>query len=266
MDLDDDMEQTIKGWFRSILRYFAVPQHTYSTTGGIDLTSKLALGRECLVTDSSAYDPSDHEIGLSDKPAFITRMGIDLGDRGQVSLSYRIAGMASYGWAPAFYVAPTKSTLSVGGPPYTITCDMTTTLNTFTPSGTRPDHMYFDCLEYNASSGDPTADASYTAKGCSCGNYKVIAHRVDTRGHTNDEGYGVDTLEVSSVSADDDEIVLTDTSVGQTHHGSWDVSKGYVVFFAQYDDCEDCQKNKWIWFAGTNNALGAADDPGMRWQ
>ena len=233
------------------------------------MTSKLALGREALVTDTSIYNPFDKDTTLVDEPAFITKMGIDFRSKAKVSLSYRLAGMSTRGIAPVFYVAPNKS-VKGAGPPYTITCDMATTLNTFTPASTRPDHMFFDCLEYNVSSGSPTADASYTTSSCSCSAYKVMAHRTDSRTHTNDIARNSGELEVTSVSVDSggvytSEVVLTDTSAGHTHYTAWDVTKGYVVMWDFYDQCEDCQKDYWLFFADTANTLGAASDPGHRW-
>jgi hypothetical protein len=270
--VDDDVEQQLKSWFRGLMRFFAQPQHVNDTTAGIDTTVKLALGREMLVTDRSAFDPTTHEISITEKPAFTTKMSIDWGGDAKVGLTYRFAAMTGYAIAPSALVPANSSTKWPGTHgTYSgriIECDMSGSLNEFTPSGTRPDFSFFDCLVYNPSVGDPLVGTSYTAKsGCTCGDYAVIFKTLAARVVGGAHGVGDGNLKVVAVEIDNQKLFIEDTDSGGGYpdYGNWNTTLAHIIRYAEWDNVEACQQ-LWIYGAGTDNQLGTSGDPGMRFQ
>ena len=239
--------------FRSLMRFFAQPNWANKCTALINTMYSVALGREVLVTDRSAHDPATHILGLTEKPAFVVKMDHDVGGNGTLGITYRMSNQATYGWAPSVYIAKDSSTKSDAGGVYTITC--TPEIHVFSTSHMRQDQMWFDCYNWNLATG-------YTAKTCSCANYKVIAYQLG--GMTNPMIGGSGELQVTSVTTGPT-IVLRDTSAGHTHYDNWFTTEAHEISFDTWDNCEACQK-KWIFHADDNNTLGAAGDPAFRWE
>jgi len=247
-NLDDDQLASIASYFKYLLLYFGTPQPEQSCKTGINIIVDLGLGCDCLVTDTSARVPYTHALGLSDTPALVTKLGIDLGrDNCECSIAYRLSDNFVYGWAPAVYVAANQS--SIGGT--TITC--TSSAHTFSASTGRVDCMWFDCYTWNPS------DNTYTAKDCSCGDHAVIAFERGVWNPTLIGGGG--DLTVTSVTSTGT-IVLEDND--GSHVGNWDTTKPHIIIPDTWDNVEECQKY-FVCGCDDNNSLGAANDSPHRW-
>ena len=246
---DSDIEYITKR-YTSLLRHLAVPNIQYSVKTNLAAMVDLAVGRECLVTDSTGYYPFSHEQGLSEAPALVTAMSVDLA-KCECKITARLTKNQTKGFAPACYV--TESDKQTDG--VTIVC--TCTANYFSASGDRWDCTYFDCYEYNPSTG------VYTAKTCSCGDYKVIAFARNKTGSSweptlmNFDVTAVDTTDGNS-------ITLVDQDTGAANYDAWSESDEHIIIFDTYDNCEDCQQ-KYIFFADDNNKVGTSDELGTRW-
>ena len=98
---------------------------------------------------------------------------------------------------------------------------------------------------------DPNLPVARTT--CSCSDFKVIALEYGAHDWAPFEF----TCSVSS-SGGDPTITLTGTTSGL------DASKDYVIYFADYDNCETCQQ-KWIFHADDDNLIGDTNEPADRW-
>lgn len=250
-NMDDDQKESLIENFRNNLLHFAQPQWSNQCNGTARLIYKLALGRECLVTDRAASEPITHAPGLSEKPAYVTAIDFDLGGKMQYNVTYRIATKGTYGWAPAVKVAANNST-KMGD--HTIDC--TAVAHTFTPTTGRTDCSYFDCLNYNLSYG------TYVDKACSCADYKVIAFETGDITPTLIGGSG--ELTITDVVPGSNTFTLVDGSGADTHYNNWDVTKDHYIIFDEYDEVEDCQKY-WVCACDDNSTLGTDADVGHRW-
>ena len=96
--------------YSNMLRQLAISQQTYSVKTTLAAMVDLAVGRECLVTDSTGYYPFSHEQGLDEAPGLITRMAVDFQKR-ECQVTARLTKSNTKGWAPAVYVtASSKQT------------------------------------------------------------------------------------------------------------------------------------------------------------
>lgn len=231
-------------WFGNLVRQMGTPVITQTAPCTMSVMTGLAIGKGFLLTDGSTRIPYTHALGMDEYPGQVTRMSYDL-DSNKINVSYRLFPYYTYGWAPACLVDANNSTKAGSG---VINC--TSELHEFTSSMSMIDCMYFDCYVFNLST------LSYSAKGCSCGNYAVIAIELDTTTQV------FMRFDVTSVAANGT-IQLTDQS-NPTNYDLWDTTKRHVIFFDTWDNCEDCQK-KWLFFCDSGGYLGSGNDPGMRW-
>jgi hypothetical protein len=166
--------------------------------------------------------------------------------KGVMNATYRLGDEILYGYAPACYVTANNSTKDGDSQ---ITCS--SELHEFSNITDRVDCMWFDCYYYNPSTG------TYTAKACSCADYKILAFERYTKSITPLE------FNVTSVSSDGT-IVIEDQDGGDANYTAWDTTDNYVLIFADWDDVESCQQ-LFLYFADESGKLGSGDDQGMRW-
>jgi hypothetical protein len=231
-------------WFGYLVQSLGTPIVTQTVPTTLATMTNLAVGKGFLLTDSSTRIPYNHALGMTEYPGQITKMAYDL-DKSKIKTTYRLSPYYTYGWAPAALIEADSSTKDGSGQ---ITC--TTTLREYNRSDGPVDCMFFDCYTYSPSKDE------YIAKSCSCGDYKVIAARLDTDSNI------IMSFNVTSV-ASDGTLVLEDQS-DPTNYNLWNTTKRHVIFFDEWDNCEDCQK-KWIFFSDSNGKLGSADNEGFRW-
>ena len=206
--------------------------------------SLFPVGREILVTDSTARRPFTHSLGLDLQPALVVATSWNYRN-GSGTITYRVGGARghgtiSYGYAPACWLRSGNFSKSVGewsGSPND---------HEFTDSNSQPkDVFFFDCFDLS-DRNNPIARTD-----CSCGDYAVWAIEIDT--------YDWTPLPFTcSVDADTEEITLT----GDTT--DIDEGKDYIIVFQDYDNLEDCQKY-WIMHADDNNTIGTAVVAANRW-
>lgn len=235
--------------YSNMLRQLAIPQAQYSVKTTLASMVSLAVGRECLVTDSTGYYPFSHEQGLVEAPGLVTKIVSDL-SKEECTVTVRLTQNQVYGWAPSVYV-----TASSKSAPDTINC--TCTANYFSASGDRWDCTYFDCYTYNKSSGE------YSAKGCTCGDYAVIALQRNVDGASWEPtilNFDVTVVDI----VDGNSMTLVDQDGGYANYTAWDTSKEYIIIFDTYDNCESCQQ-KYAFFADDNNTIGSGNIPAVRW-
>jgi hypothetical protein len=208
------------------------------------IQSLFPVGREILVTDSTARRPFTHSLGLDLQPALVIATSWNY-NKCSGTITYRVGGARgqgtiSYGYAPACWLRSGNFSKSVGewsGSPND---------HEFTDSFSQPkDVFFFDCFDLS-DRNNPVARTD-----CSCGDYAVWAIEIDT--------YDWTPLPFTcSVDADTEEITLT----GDTT--DIDEGKDYIIVFQDYDNLEDCQKY-WIMHADDNNTIGTAVVAANRW-
>lgn len=231
--------------FEQLMRAFSIPnpQYRVKCTGSMGLEA--AVNREFLLTDPLAFKPWTHEQGLSNTVAIMTGLNVDLGQRNMTTeVTARIDAELQYGYAPACSIHAGSSS-KVGNN----TIEATTSLHLYSRATDMVDCMNFDCYNYNLSTGQ------YVDRGCDCGDYAVFAMEGES---TDPDLLEFDVTEVAS----DGSITLVDVG-GGANYAAWDTAKGYILIFAAYDDCEDCQK-KWLFFADSDNEIGTDSDPARR--
>jgi hypothetical protein len=195
-----------------------------------------------LITDPSAFDPYTHRAGLTDAPARVTSVQTDLAKM-RVKISYDLSAQPTYGWAPAVLV--------LGGEADTdddiVTLDIATetTAHAFSASTDRLDASWFDCIDWDASSG------TYTARGCSCDDYTVYVFEHNNAAAT------VYTATCEIVGTD---LILHSSDLAD----NWQELVTYVVIYGHWDDIEDCQK-LFVVAAGADGSVGTAGDQPRRW-
>lgn len=227
-----------------LMRAFAIPNPKYRVKCVGTMGLEAAVNREFVLTDPLAFKPWTHEQGLSEVVALMTGMTIDLGKRGMiVEVTARIDSEVQYGIAPSCVVSSGSSKIGDN------TIEASTSLHMYSRTTDMVDCMNFDCYTYNESTGQ------YIDRGCDCGDYAVYAMEY---GSTDPDLLEFDVTSVES----DGSITLVDVG-GGTSYAAWDTAKVYILIFADYDDCEECQK-KWIYFADSDNGLGTDNDPARR--
>lgn len=200
----------------------------------------LALGRECLVTDPAARTPYTHALVLDEEPARITSWRYNI-DRDLVDVSFVVGGDASYGWAPSCRIESgnftTHTTYWKGVP----------NDHDFSRQDQAKDIYRMDCFDlWNPSNP--------TVRSCGCGNYSVFAF---------EEGAdGASALEFTCNVQDDggtDTLFLTGSDTAFI-----DTDKDYIIRFAAYDDCEECQQ-KYIFGADSSLTIGSGNVAARKW-
>ncbi len=222
----------------NMLVHLAEAQPVQRTQTNITRLFDIGAGQGFNITDRSAHKPYTHEIGLTSQPAWATRVKCDLG-RMRMGITYRLTDNVSYGWAPALQVPASSSTVESGY----IQCSPSA--HTFSPSDARLDVSWFDCLDYNKSTGN------YTARDCSCGNYAVYAFNPELATIV------LMSFTAQSISTTNNTIRLYGTTTG------WNIALRHIVIFQEIDNCEDCQKN-FVFQPDSNNTLADGSLP-PRW-
>jgi len=230
-------------FYREMLNSLSSPT-VEQQKGTTIMHSLFPVGREILVTDSTASRPFTHSLGLDLQPALVVATSWNY-SKCYGTITYRVGGALgqgtiSYGYAPACWLRSGNFSKSVGewsGSPND---------HEFTDSFSQPkDVFFFDCFDFS-DRNNPVARTD-----CSCGDYAVWAIEIDT--------YDWTPLPFTcSVNADTEEITLT----GDTT--DIDEGKDYMIVFQDYDNLEDCQKY-WIMHADDNNTIGTAVVAANRW-
>jgi len=211
------------------------PMPTYSFEAGLNAALMLSVGKEVLVTDSSAAQPYTHEPGLTDNTCLITELSINWG-RGKVRGKYRVGDKLEYGIAPAMLVQAGNS--SIGTDEVQIIPDE----HAYTDSDDRKDLSFFDCIGWNKST------RSYANLDCSCSDYRVLCIERDS----NDPDVILATI--SDVDMTSGTATLTNDN--DTIDSLWNVLKSYIIIYAPSDDAntQDCQL-RWTYQADPRDGL-----------
>jgi hypothetical protein len=240
-DMFFDVSVVLKDYFRKLLRTLSRKRVANECKLNRIGVFKATLGREILITDPAARVPRTHAIGMDDEPCRVISWRWNI-DTQKCDIQFTVGGGdASFGWAPSCRLESGNFT--------THTTYWTGTPNDhdFTRDDQALDLYYFDCYDL----WDP---ANPVARSCGCGNYSVFAYEEGSIGAT--------PLEFTANIYDDSgtmKITLTGADTA-----SIDTGKDYVITFAKYDDCEDCQKY-YIFGADNNLTIGTGSEPAMRW-
>jgi hypothetical protein len=213
------------------------PMPTYSFEAGLNAALMLSVGKEVLVTDSSAAQPYTHEPGLTENVCLITEMSINWG-RGKVRGKYRVGDKIEYGIAPSMLVQAGNSTIG------TDEVEITPDEHEYTDSDDRKDLSFFDCIGWNKST------RSYANLDCSCGDYRVLCIEKGTNSPT------VITATISDVDMTAGTATLTNDA--DTIDNLWDTTKDWLIIYAPSDDANttSCQK-RWTYQADPRDRLVA---------
>jgi|TARA_Y100000296_G_scaffold30865_1_gene35836 hypothetical protein len=244
-DSNAQVQKDLASHFAQVLYHLAEPQVTHRTRATISTSVSLAVGRECLVTDSASHKPFTHELGLTDQPALVTSVTTDFRS-GRNSLRYMITDSKTYGWGPAAWIPANSSTV---GASYV---DVTPTNLKF--HSWRPESTFFDCYNYSKST------RRFEARSCSCSDYAVWAIPAE------ESPTILKNFTVSEVQTGIDAATYTFRLDG-SDYTNWTTTKAYLIVFADWDTVESCQQ-LYTYFADPddrNGGLGAAGDAPHRW-
>jgi len=229
-------------YYKKMLDWLSTPtvEQTKKTT---IMQALFPVGREILVTDTTARQPWTHHPGLDSQPAVVLATSWNY-KKNTGSVTYRIGnpgstGTVSYGYAPACYLDAGDYTILDGS-----SWSGTPRDHEFTKDYQPKDVYFFDCFDLS----DKDHPAAITD---SCGAYKVWAIEIGTYDWTP-------VAFTCSVNADTGVITFTGSTAGLTG------TKDYVIIFRSYDDLEPCQK-RWIVHADDTNTVGAAGVMANRW-
>lgn len=235
-----DAHRKLLNRFRDALRNLSRPRVSQSRKLTCLGAFKAFPGLESLITDVSARVPGTHRLGAEDQPVLITERSHDL-SKEVIDITYTIGGKSSYGWAPSCKILAANMTISSGhwtaypeSHEYTFTTDA-------------KDIWYFDCFDVRI----PSAPV---ARNCSCDDYVVFAEELGSRGFTPLPF----TCKVLIDGEGDPYLYLTGTTTGLS------ADKNYALYFADYDDCQPCQK-RWVFGADKNNLVGDDGDNPSKW-
>jgi len=231
LDIGAATIQVYEHFADNILRYMAEPSQHQKTKATIASRFKIAVGREAVITDTSARVPYTHELGLDEDAVLVTEKSYNIA-RAEIRITYRIGHPVSYGWAPACRVAANNSTKVDGS---TMWC--TVEDHNYTPTTDRKDWEYFDCLDY-----DPAEGTIVPRTTCSCGNYAVLAFE-EGDSTTSTTGY------TCYVDQDNSRLYLLGTNT------SWDTTEPHIIVFNDYSSVQPCQK-KYVYFSDYDHQLG----------
>jgi hypothetical protein len=235
-----DAHRKLLNRFRDALRNLSRPRVSQSRKLTCIGAFKAFPGLESLITDVSARVPMTHRLGLEDQPVLITERSHDL-SKEVIDITYTIGGKSSWGWAPACKILAENMTISSGhwtaypnNHEYTFTTDA-------------KDLWYFDCFDVRI----PSAPV---ARNCSCDDYAVFAVELGSRGFTPLPF----TCKILIDGEGDPYLYLAGTTTGLSE------GKNYALYFADYDDCQPCQK-RWVFGADKNNLVGDDGDNPSKW-
>jgi hypothetical protein len=253
---DPDLLDAFAQYFGALLKRLARAWPVQKVKCTLGAVARLAVGRECLVTDSSAKHPYTGALGLSRQPALVTAITTSVADRrADCGVSYVFSPNAVRGWAPALYIDAAEIAIDAGLV-YDITMAHSTpaTQNDFAdPNGGLTDLQYFDCWMYNVST-----DTVEAKPWCSCGNYAVQMFDTDVTTYdqaTPGRNHWTGTIAVSAA----DTAVLT-----LANNDDFNAGTDKIMLFDSYDNCEACQQD-YLFFADSNSQLGASNIVGGRW-
>jgi len=213
-----------------IMKHLSMTSATYSGEATVDKLWSCQLGNEITVTDDSMLDPTDGTWGISDKSALVSSVTTDFRRPNQsISFGYSITEDSEYGIAPSMRVQANNS--SKDESKVTITPDE----NYFSlaSSTDRVDMAWFDCLDYDpGETTDPTDSSNYSARNCSCDDYKVIAFE------RNEVDMTILSFTLKNVDIDAGTCELWGTTT------NWDTAEEYIVLFAPWNTAglADCQR------------------------
>ena len=227
---------------RTALKYLSTPRGSHSRKMTVAGLFDAEVGKPSVLTDLSSFNPSTGKLNVEELEIMVTSKEYDITDEA-VKIEYTVGGKFSKGIAPACMVTTGNHTIEDGS---TWTWDDPEE-HEFTADEDPEDAFFFDCFAFK----NPNLPVARTT--CSCGDYSVVAIELGTYDWTPLPF----TCSVSS-SGGDPTITLTGTTSGL------DASKDYVIYFADYDDCETCQQ-KWIFHADDDNQIGNTDEPADRW-
>jgi hypothetical protein len=214
------------------------PMPTYSFRAGLNAALMLSVGKEVLVTDSSASQPYTHEPGLTSNVCLITEMSINWG-RGRVRGKYRVGDKIEYGIAPSMLVQSGNSSISSPPNPYV---SITPDDHEYTDTDFRKDLSFFDCIGWNKST------RSYANLDCGCSDYRVLCIEKDS----NDPDVILATIYDVDMTAGTAKL-KNDTD---TIDALWDTAKDWVIVYAPSDDAntQSCQL-QWTYMADPRDGL-----------
>jgi len=254
-ELDDDTLEDLRQHFGAQLKRLTVAAPEQKVRCNILALSRLAVGREALVTDPSAKLPYTGELGLVKQPVLVTAldMYVSNGAAG-VNATYRFAPNAVRGWAPSVYLDAAE----ISSAAKTVTIAMADALpadqNDFAdPNGGLTDLQGFDCWRYNASTDTATLDS-----GCGCSNYAVQIFDADVTTYDQaNPGRNHWTGTITVTTSDDAVLELSNAD-------NFNDATDKIMIFDEYDNCETCQQD-YLFLADSGGEVGAADKVGGKW-
>jgi hypothetical protein len=239
-----------------VLRHISRPRAATMADGVCRALVRLPVGAAALATDAYGRHPWTGARGYSDMPATTTKLSLELGSM-RARIGWALSHASAKGWAPAAYApagsmyhAPTEED------PYRYTVirgaySEDVALNEFSGSGEASDLSRFDCLDYDEFT------QTYSARGCSCGDYNITVHESDSETATKHTGSIVVATDGTTATLSMDSALSIDVNDF--------TSKDYIIQFGSYNDSETCQKALYVGFCDLNGYCGDGTSSD-RWQ
>ena len=236
------------------LQRLAMPQAEIKVDLSIQAAVSLGVGDSVVVTDSTIRNPFTGQLGLTAIAGIVSELKLDPG-KGKVQAAIRVNLYPSYGWAPSLSM-PAGTHAEIDATTLEVTLGAGQD-NLFTEAGDRIDLSYFDCFNWNRSSG------AYTARDCSCGNYRVIMFSKDSTSAQN----WIFQMQFLTGTLDSGHLNYRKFRLLGAHVG-WNIAGGYMIEYPAWDtaDLQPCQL-PWIYSADDDNLLidGAVKTDARRW-
>ena len=225
------------------LKFFSQATFAQSINLTLGALYNCSLGRDTLITSEAIRDVYSHARGVSSAPISIISLARDI-SKNYISIEYQINGSPVYGWAPSCLVSGGV----VDGDTVTLDIATETTQHAFSSTSERADAYWFDCYDFDQVTG------STSARSCSCGDYEIRAIEYNSTTAT--------ALDFTCAISGGD-LILTEGTAG--HAALWDDDATYVLFYKDWDSCEECQQLFIFGCDHSTHTLGTGLDKPRRW-
>jgi hypothetical protein len=238
-----------------ILRHISRPRAATNADGVCRALARLPVGAAALATDAYARHPWTGARGYSDMPATVTKLSLELGSM-RAKIGWTLSHASAKGWAPALY-CPVGSLYEDDSEthPYRYRIALDTysanvAAHEFSGENEMNDLARFDCLDYDEFT------ETYSARGCSCGDYNITVHEPD-----NPSG----TLYTGTISVlTDGTTAVMDLNDSLSTSGD-ESSVEYIIQFGAYSTSQPCQKALYVGFVDAEGYCGDGTSSD-RWQ
>jgi hypothetical protein len=244
---NDLLQKQIRAHTSMLLGNIIMPRPEISVDCGVSKALECGVGTDLLLTDPTCHNPFTGALGLTSQTAVVVERSLALGDKTGCNLALRISSRLVKGWAPALRVAANNSTKEEN-----YIAALANSHDFGGDATQRTDLSFFDCLNWNKSTG------AYAARGCACGNYRVIAFR------ENDLAPTLMHFEIYDI-----DVVTNTFKITGISYEAWDVTYPHIIIFDTWDhaDLQACQRY-FICFAESDGTLtddAANVTDGDRW-